>query len=275
MKCKSCGQENAQGAKFCSNCGGALDTVCPGCGLKNAEGARFCNGCGKELIKKPQSSFPTLAAMPKTNTPQMWYLICGGLLVLLQFVKWISIQIEEFSPFGLVKSMGELGDWIEYMGGDSGPITMLVIAILILFAVAICAGITGIYRATKQRWNESESALTAASWATILEWGLLFVTALVINGQFSEETYGAFGSVVELTGMAHLAAVCAAAFLFVGRAKIRSLIPREKKPSIIKPDVNAGPRKTIGWRCKHCGKFNYRDMTQCETCRRIRENETP
>ena len=204
----------------------------------------------------------------------LWYLICGGLLVLLQFVKWISIRIEEFSPFGLVKSMGELRDWIEYMGGDSGSITMLVIAILILLAVAVCAGITGIYRATKQRWSESESALTAASWATILEWGLLFVTSLVINGQFSEETYGAFGSVVELTGMAHLAGVCAAVFLFIGRAKIRSLIPKKEKPSIIKPDVNAGPRKTVGWRCKHCGKFNYKDMTQCETCKRMRESET-
>jgi hypothetical protein len=48
--CPGCGHVNVVGARFCSICGHALDTVvCGSCGFTNEPGARFCSGCGKPL----------------------------------------------------------------------------------------------------------------------------------------------------------------------------------------------------------------------------------
>lgn len=50
-KCPSCGMENADGAKFCMNCGGQIPQVkkCPSCGMELPLNAKFCFGCGKPL----------------------------------------------------------------------------------------------------------------------------------------------------------------------------------------------------------------------------------
>jgi class 3 adenylate cyclase/tetratricopeptide (TPR) repeat protein len=47
--CGSCGTENADGQKFCGNCGVALATPCPQCGSPNAPGMNFCGDCGAQL----------------------------------------------------------------------------------------------------------------------------------------------------------------------------------------------------------------------------------
>ncbi len=49
--CPSCGQQNPEGAKFCSNCGGQLPEnpakqFCIQCGQKVKPGAKFCGNCG-------------------------------------------------------------------------------------------------------------------------------------------------------------------------------------------------------------------------------------
>ena len=46
MTCSSCGAENRQGRKFCSQCGAALAVICPSCGAPNDPGDRFCGECG-------------------------------------------------------------------------------------------------------------------------------------------------------------------------------------------------------------------------------------
>lgn len=52
MKCKKCGAENPEGAKFCSSCGSKLEAnVCPKCGTSNPDDARFCSLCGASLAK--------------------------------------------------------------------------------------------------------------------------------------------------------------------------------------------------------------------------------
>ena len=53
MKCKNCGYENPDTAKFCNECGEKLEpeTVCPECGCKNKAGAKFCNECGYRFHK--------------------------------------------------------------------------------------------------------------------------------------------------------------------------------------------------------------------------------
>ena len=53
MKCKKCGTENPDGAKFCASCGSKLEAnICPKCGTANAEEARFCASCGASLAKE-------------------------------------------------------------------------------------------------------------------------------------------------------------------------------------------------------------------------------
>ncbi len=47
--CPKCGSSNAVTAKFCSECGAALQRHCPECGKPVDPGARFCPECGKSL----------------------------------------------------------------------------------------------------------------------------------------------------------------------------------------------------------------------------------
>lgn len=51
--CPNCKHENEEGAKFCNQCGQALNKkiVCPRCGNENAEGSSFCSKCGERLSK--------------------------------------------------------------------------------------------------------------------------------------------------------------------------------------------------------------------------------
>ena len=53
MRCANCAAENARGNKFCTNCGGALDSACVHCGRVVSPGARFCGWCG---VSQPLSA---------------------------------------------------------------------------------------------------------------------------------------------------------------------------------------------------------------------------
>ena len=54
--CTACGAVNAEGTKFCFECGNKLEApvqaaamVCPNCGNEIAEGLRFCGECGNKI----------------------------------------------------------------------------------------------------------------------------------------------------------------------------------------------------------------------------------
>lgn len=52
--CPSCGKANAQGAKFCAECGGKMEIAqvpCVKCGANLREGAKFCSECGSTQEK--------------------------------------------------------------------------------------------------------------------------------------------------------------------------------------------------------------------------------
>lgn len=58
LTCSACGAVNAEGTKFCQNCGGKLEppapvvpegNICPGCGAANEAGVKFCRECGSKL----------------------------------------------------------------------------------------------------------------------------------------------------------------------------------------------------------------------------------
>ncbi len=49
--CPECGHRNAEGIKFCQECGAKLGIIsaCPACGAKLVPGVRFCGECGARL----------------------------------------------------------------------------------------------------------------------------------------------------------------------------------------------------------------------------------
>jgi ribosomal protein L40E len=51
--CASCGARNAADAKFCDDCGAALQTTCSACGATNAPDAKYCDDCGTAIAQAP------------------------------------------------------------------------------------------------------------------------------------------------------------------------------------------------------------------------------
>jgi class 3 adenylate cyclase/tetratricopeptide (TPR) repeat protein len=57
MRCANCETENAPGNKFCTGCGGALDSQCAQCGRAVSPAARFCGSCGApQAVAVPRGS---------------------------------------------------------------------------------------------------------------------------------------------------------------------------------------------------------------------------
>src|SRR3990172_5597787 len=65
MTCPSCGTENREGRKFCSECGSALASGCPSCGAANEPGEKFCGECGTTLT----AATATPTAAPAAAAP--------------------------------------------------------------------------------------------------------------------------------------------------------------------------------------------------------------
>ena len=69
MKCPKCQFNNAEGAKFCNECGKKLELVCPECGKVNPLGSKFCNECGHDL-RRPKEALPVDYDQPQSYTPK-------------------------------------------------------------------------------------------------------------------------------------------------------------------------------------------------------------
>ena len=65
MTCPSCAAANADTAKFCVECGMALEAHCPACGTAHRPGQRFCAECGAALapdaVNAPAAAGPVAA----------------------------------------------------------------------------------------------------------------------------------------------------------------------------------------------------------------------
>ena len=49
VKCQKCSHENRTGAKFCEECGAAMELLCPNCGQVLKPTAKFCDDCGSKI----------------------------------------------------------------------------------------------------------------------------------------------------------------------------------------------------------------------------------
>lgn len=69
MKCSNCGYENAEGNKFCKNCGAKLEIpqtpkFCRNCGKEVTPGHLYCVGCGKPIQESQQTAPVTKTSIP-------------------------------------------------------------------------------------------------------------------------------------------------------------------------------------------------------------------
>jgi class 3 adenylate cyclase len=61
MDCQACGHLNAEGSRFCAECGHPLEVPghCPDCGATTALGQKFCTSCGAALPGAPRRKEPS------------------------------------------------------------------------------------------------------------------------------------------------------------------------------------------------------------------------
>ena len=64
MRCLQCDTDNPDGARFCIECGAALQNRCPNCGGENVPRAKFCMECGTSLARLPNPQSPTPSPPP-------------------------------------------------------------------------------------------------------------------------------------------------------------------------------------------------------------------
>jgi class 3 adenylate cyclase/tetratricopeptide (TPR) repeat protein len=67
MDCSACGALNAEGKRFCADCGSALALLCSACGNANPPGKKFCGECGSAL--PGSQAQPTAPATPAIRAP--------------------------------------------------------------------------------------------------------------------------------------------------------------------------------------------------------------
>jgi class 3 adenylate cyclase/predicted ATPase len=58
VRCSNCESENADGKKFCGDCGTPLANRCPKCGVVNPSGKSFCGDCGAALAPTNTAAEP-------------------------------------------------------------------------------------------------------------------------------------------------------------------------------------------------------------------------
>ena len=70
LACPACAHDNADGSRFCGECGASLarSVTCAGCGHANAAEQKFCNGCGQRLGAAPTAA-PPAPRSPRAGTP--------------------------------------------------------------------------------------------------------------------------------------------------------------------------------------------------------------
>ena len=66
--CPNCTAPNAEGRKFCLECGARLSAGCPSCGAPNEAGAKFCGECGATLTGAATGA-PGITSAARSQAP--------------------------------------------------------------------------------------------------------------------------------------------------------------------------------------------------------------
>jgi class 3 adenylate cyclase/tetratricopeptide (TPR) repeat protein len=118
VACQSCGTENPDGARFCMECGSALDRHCPSCGESVPARARYCPNCGTALESGPARPAPEApAAAPETPAEER-----RQVTVLFADLSGYTAVAERMDPEAVKalvdRSLRRLGDEVERFGGQ-------------------------------------------------------------------------------------------------------------------------------------------------------------
>ncbi|HKN14530.1 MAG TPA: zinc ribbon domain-containing protein, partial [Candidatus Binatus sp.] len=68
MTCASCKFDNPSAARFCEQCGTALELKCPRCSATVSTGARFCGACGNQLATPDAPHPEPSSAKPRATS---------------------------------------------------------------------------------------------------------------------------------------------------------------------------------------------------------------
>jgi class 3 adenylate cyclase/tetratricopeptide (TPR) repeat protein len=99
VTCPNCGFENTAGAKFCNECGTALNAGCPSCGATNPPGAKFCSECGTTLAgAEPAAARAVAAPQPPAAVAER------------RHVTVLFADIVGFTPFAEARDAEEVRD---------------------------------------------------------------------------------------------------------------------------------------------------------------------
>lgn len=72
MLCPTCHYANEDAARFCAQCGQALEISCPACGSRARGGVRFCSQCGWPLTPQADASRPAMGSVASpARTPSL------------------------------------------------------------------------------------------------------------------------------------------------------------------------------------------------------------
>ncbi|MCL2010842.1 MAG: zinc ribbon domain-containing protein [Synergistaceae bacterium] len=111
-KCKNCGTELPDGAKFCGGCGSVFEpekNICGNCGIELPDDAKFCGGCGAVLgapkqatPREPSYAPPSEAGMriQKKNSIGLFFVYALSWIAVLSGVLGILFCLSEIIFYG-------------------------------------------------------------------------------------------------------------------------------------------------------------------------------
>jgi len=117
MTCRSCGQDNRIGRRFCAQCGAQLTLICAACRAENEPGENFCGGCGTSLAQVTGAGCRVVGkigddlrmdytALRRLVRPEIQ---TEPAVTLVEDLHWIDGGSEAF-----------LGQWVEAIDGTRG-----------------------------------------------------------------------------------------------------------------------------------------------------------
>lgn len=103
IKCIGCSTQNAQGRRFCSDCGMKLWLVCPSCDAESAVGEKFCGTCGvnlQEILDEKRRKFKekARAALQLANDFQFEDAIIGLRIAIRDADELLKDEVDRVAP---------------------------------------------------------------------------------------------------------------------------------------------------------------------------------
>jgi len=144
MKCKKCGAENLDDAKFCASCGSRLDArFCRKCGRIVPDGAKFCNYCGA-LIDPDNENANQEIEYNQENTIRCR--ICGHINPNTEnYCKLCGSQLTPNNEGPKPAYNNTTYAYNQYdPRGDAGSPCMVIGIISLILSISTCLGLVGI-----------------------------------------------------------------------------------------------------------------------------------